>query len=158
MKLLYYSLAVYLCFAPASAASKRQATEKPAPNPCTVVSPTTGRLFDLNELSIPKPENSKLKSPRTWSWNTTGYDIGYNFTLNFCAPVLENIKDVVGVERELWKNVSAFYRHRGQYFSLGYVHCSAGTGGCAYIPMLTKSQIAEFGAGDARSQASSELH
>jgi cation-dependent mannose-6-phosphate receptor len=70
-------------------------------------------------LQIPRPDSVKSKNPRTNSWNATGYDIGYNFTLNFCGPVIEPIKDVVGIEDELVRNISAYYKHRGKYYSLG---------------------------------------
>jgi cation-dependent mannose-6-phosphate receptor len=121
MKLLYYSLALYLSVDLTAAASRRESTEKPPAKPCTITSPTTGRLFDLSGLQVPRPDSVKSKNPRTHSWNATGYDIGYNFTLNICGPVIEPIKDVVGIEEHLWKNVSAYYKHSGKFYSLGYV-------------------------------------
>ena len=50
-----------------------------------------------------------------------GYDYGVNFTMNFCAPVVEEIKDVKGVEEKMWRNVSGFYRREGKIYSIGYV-------------------------------------
>lgn len=110
MQLLYYSLALYLSLSPAAAdPAPAKASEAPKV-PCTVRSPTSGAFFDLSPLQILQPSESKLKHPREISWNTTGYDYGYNFTLNICGPVLEDIKDVEGVDKNQWRNVSAFYR------------------------------------------------
>ena len=112
MHLLYYSLALYLSLSPTSTSADpapAQSTSTPR-TPCTIRSPTSGAFFDLEPLHILSPADSKLKHPRTRSWNTTGWDYGYNFTLNFCGPVLEPIEDVVGVDKGLWGNVSAFYR------------------------------------------------
>lgn len=117
MKLLYHSLAVYLSLtAPALAASKD--TKEPD-KPCTITSPFTGSFFDLTSLQIPDPKVSTKKNPRTNSWNATGYDLGYNFTVNVCGPVLEPLEDVVGVDKHLWKNVSAYYTHHGKTYALG---------------------------------------
>lgn len=118
MQLLYYSLALYLSLASADPAPAK-ATETPH-EPCTIRSRTSGAFFDLNPLHVLPPAESKHKHPREISWNTTGYDYGYNFTMNFCGPVLENVTDVVGVEENLWRNVSAFYKDdRGKLFSIG---------------------------------------
>ncbi|CAK1355109.1 putative mannose 6-phosphate receptor-like protein [Cercospora beticola] len=117
MKLLYYSLAVYLSATPALAASS--ADSKKGDKPCTITSPTTGSFFDLTSLQIPDPATSKAKHPKEHSWNATGYDVGYNFTINFCGPVVETVEDVEGVDKELWRNVSAFYRHDDKVYSIG---------------------------------------
>jgi cation-dependent mannose-6-phosphate receptor len=90
--------------------------DKPDP-PCTVRSLNTGSFFDLNPISI-RPDN---KEKREVSWLARGYDYSVNFTINFCAPVVENLKDVVGLEREQWGNVSAFYEDSGKIYSIGYV-------------------------------------
>lgn len=55
------------------------------------------------------------------SWHARGYDYNSNFTMNFCGPVVEEIKDVVGVDEKLWQNVSAYYTVNGKVFSIGYV-------------------------------------
>lgn len=119
--LLYYSLAIYLSVlaSPAAAASSSKDSAK-EDKPCTITSPTTGSFFDLTGLQIEDPAQSKAKRPRDYSWNATGYDVGYNFTINFCGPVVEEVKDVVGVEKELWRNVSAYYKgDGGKIYSLG---------------------------------------
>lgn len=124
--LLYYSLAVYLSLHCADASPDPEpgpATPSVAPpRPCTIKSPSSGAFFDLNELHIEDPTQSKSKHPRKQSWNTTGYDYGYNFTMNFCGPVIEELDDVVGVDKALWKNVSAFYTFKDRTFSLGQLN------------------------------------
>ena len=126
MQLLYYSLALYLSLTtadphafPAPAPAPAKQTDTPR-LPCTIRSPTSGAFFDLNPLHIAPPAESKAKHPRATSWNTTGYDYGYNFTLNFCGPVIEALEKVEGVEKEEVRNVSAFYKDgEGKVWSLG---------------------------------------
>ncbi|KAF7189843.1 putative mannose 6-phosphate receptor-like protein [Pseudocercospora fuligena] len=115
--LLYYSLAIYLIVAAAASSSKD--STKPDNKPCTITSPTTGSFFDLTGLQIQDPAQSKAKHPRDYSWNATGYDVGYNFTINFCGPVVEPVEDVVGIEKNLWRNVSAYYKQGGKVYSMG---------------------------------------
>jgi cation-dependent mannose-6-phosphate receptor len=94
-------------------------TKKPA-DPCTVAS-TTGSFYDLRPLSVlPIADGKKPgKNDKIASWHARGYDYKSNFTLNVCAPVVEDVKDVVGVSRELSKNISAFYEFGGKTYSLG---------------------------------------
>lgn len=118
MNLLYYSLAVYLSLtSPVSAAAPKESRD--SDKPCTITSPTSGSFFDLTSLQIPDPKASKAKHPREHSWNATGYDLGYNFTVNVCGPVIEPVEDVVGIDKSLWQNVSAYYKHDGKTYSLG---------------------------------------
>lgn len=116
MNLLYYSLGIFLSLSSAHAASKD--ASKPDP-PCGITSPSSGNFFDLSSLQVHDPATSKSKHPRQQSWNATGYDLGYNFTVNFCAPAIEKVEDVVGVDKDLWRNVSAYYEHDGKVFSIG---------------------------------------
>lgn len=94
-------------------------------SPCVARSPTTGLYFDLNGISLSPPElkdgEKARKHARKDSWHARGHDYGANFTINFCAPVLENLKDVVGVEKARWKDVGAFYVKDEKTYSLGYV-------------------------------------
>ncbi|KAF7948384.1 uncharacterized protein EAE97_003795 [Botrytis byssoidea] len=95
--------------------------KKPKPvDPCTISS-TTGSFFDLRPLSIQAPEEGKkpAKNAKTDSWHARGYDYKGNFTLNVCAPVVEEVKDFVGVDKNHWKNVSAFYEYDGKKYSVG---------------------------------------
>ncbi|KAF7930211.1 hypothetical protein EAE99_004404 [Botrytis elliptica] len=95
--------------------------KKPKPvDPCTISS-TTGSFFDLRPLSIQAPEEGKkpAKNAKTDSWHARGYDYKGNFTLNVCAPVVEDVKDFVGVDKNHWKNVSAFYEYDGKKYSVG---------------------------------------
>lgn len=102
-------------------------SSKDAQKPCTVRSPTTGAYFDLNAISLSPPEMKEgrkvHKDDRTESWHARGHDYPANFTINICAPVIEDVKDVVGVEKSRWKNVSAFYELNGKIYSIGYAAC-----------------------------------
>jgi hypothetical protein len=96
--------------------------KKPLPTkPCTIKSPLSGAFFDINPLHVELPKDtSSSKSAPVESWHSRGYDYGANFTLNFCAPVVEELRDVEGVESSLWKNVSAFYVKDRKTYSMGY--------------------------------------
>ena len=89
--------------------------------PCTILSPSSGDFYDLNTITVqPLKDHKKAhKDDRTESWHSRGYDYGTNFTLNFCAPVIETLEDVVGVNKALWQNVSAFYKLEGKTYSIG---------------------------------------
>ncbi|KAL2360090.1 hypothetical protein RJZ56_007048 [Blastomyces dermatitidis] len=94
------------------------------PKPCTISSPTTGAYFDLNTIALSPPEIKDGKKvrhkDREESWHARGYDYPANFSLNICAPVIENLSDVVGVEDSKWANVSAFYTLDGKTYSIGH--------------------------------------
>ncbi|EFW20208.1 Cation-independent mannose-6-phosphate receptor CI-MPR [Coccidioides posadasii str. Silveira] len=91
--------------------------------PCTIYSPNTGAYFDLKTISLLPPEMKDGKKirpdDRETSWHSRGYDYGANFTINVCGPVIENLEDVVGVDKERWQNVSAFYNMDGKTYSIG---------------------------------------
>ena len=127
MNLLYHSLAFYLLLASPTSTSAAASSpkESPAPQPCTIRSATTHAFFDLNPLHIESPAERESKSTkssknaRDYSWNATGWGLDYNFTMNFCGPVVEELKGVVGVEEARWANVSAFYRVGKDVVSIG---------------------------------------
>ena len=87
---------------------------------CTITSPSNGGYYDLNTITVQAPKDHKTDD-RTESWHARGYDYGANFTLNFCAPVIESITEVVGVDEGLWGNVSAYYTKNGDIYSIGSV-------------------------------------
>ena len=121
MNLLYWSLGFFLSIS--STTHAYEPKETAVPEPCTIRSPHTGSFFDLKSLHIPDPKTIKSsKDPRDYSWNATGWDMGYNFTMNFCGGVVENLKNmggVEGVEQDLWRNVSAYYQQGGKVYSIG---------------------------------------
>ena len=88
--------------------------------PCTVGS-STGSFYDLRSLSIIPPAEDKKpgKNDKTDSWKAKGWDYKSNFTLNICAPVMEQLSDVVGIDKEHRANVSAYYEHNSETYSLG---------------------------------------
>lgn len=91
--------------------------------PCVARSPTTGLYYDLNSLTVPLPpsDEKSRKYAREESWHVKGYDYGANFTLNICGPVIEEVTDVVGVEENMWQNVSAYYQKDDKTYSIGFV-------------------------------------
>lgn len=97
------------------------ATEEKKIQPCTARSAKSGYFYDLAPLSLspPKEGEKPLKGAKTESWRSNGYDYGSNFTLNFCAPVLEQLGNVVGVKESSWRNVSAYYEREGKTYSMG---------------------------------------
>ncbi|KAM5473685.1 Cation-independent mannose-6-phosphate receptor CI-MPR [Microsporum audouinii] len=107
-----------------SSAAWGAAEEKPkAPEkPCTIHSPNTGLYFDLNAISVQLGKKDGKKSHadlRDESWHVKGHDYGANFTINICAPVVENLTDVAGVDESRWQNVSAYYEMDGKTYSIG---------------------------------------
>lgn len=96
------------------------ASDKKPPKPCTAVSPTTDRFFDLNPLRREAPEEGKKKKDADeGSWHARGHDYGANFTINFCGPVVEELDNVQDLDKDLWRNVSAFYERGGKQYALG---------------------------------------
>ncbi|KAI9891128.1 MAG: Cation-independent mannose-6-phosphate receptor CI-MPR [Vezdaea aestivalis] len=88
---------------------------------CTVHSSNSGSFFDLRPLSLlpPKDDAKPAKEQRIESWHAKGYDYPYNFTINFCAPVIEDLKKVQGIDSAHVKNVSAYYEDHGKIYSIG---------------------------------------
>lgn len=99
------------------------AADSKALKPCQVNGHGNGNFYDLNTITVqPLQDHKKAhKDDRTESWHARGYDYGVNFTMNFCAPVVEKLEDVVGVKEDLWRNVSAFYTYDKKTYSIGYV-------------------------------------
>ena len=93
------------------------------PEHCSVYSPSQGITYDLNTITVHPLENHKTahKDDRTESWHARGWDYGSNFTINFCAPVIERLDTVEGVKDDLVKNVSAFYKKGDKTYSIGFV-------------------------------------
>ena len=92
---------------------------KPALKPCTIHVPTTGAFIDLRPLQLAL-KGTKTQEATNASYVIKGHDYPANFSLNFCAPVLEELDDVDGVPERQHKNVSAFYTDkRGDTFSIG---------------------------------------
>ena len=94
---------------------------EPDLKPCTVYNPINGNFYDLNGISLHPPKDPKKvhKDERIESWHARGYDYNTNFTLNICAPVVEKLDNVVGIDEDLWKNVSAFYTVGKKTYSIG---------------------------------------
>lgn len=110
-------------FLPLLLSSTTLAADPKETKPCTVYNPSNGNTYDLNTITVqPLIDHKKAhKDDRIESWHARGYDYDTNFTMNFCAPVIETMEDVVGVEEGLWRNVSAFYTVGKKTYSVGYV-------------------------------------
>lgn len=108
-------------FAVLSGLTTAASNEKTPAVPCTIHSPNSGSFYDLRSLSLSLPDPDKKAKPgsKTDSWQARGWDYGSNFTMNICAPVVEDIKDVVGVDKAQWKNVSAYYIKGDKTYSMG---------------------------------------
>jgi cation-dependent mannose-6-phosphate receptor len=120
LSLSFQSLALGL-FAVLSGLTTAASNEKTPAIPCTIRSPNSGSFYDLRSLSLslPDPDAKAKPGAKTDSWHARGWDYGSNFTMNICAPVIEDIKDVVGVDKAEWKNVSAYYTKGDKIFSIG---------------------------------------
>ena len=97
-------------------------TKEPELKPCTAHNPSNGQFYDLNAITVHPLQNHKKahKDDRTESWKARGYDYDTNFTINFCAPVIEqDLGEVVGIKDSLVKNISAYYTMNGKTFSIG---------------------------------------
>ncbi|ELR10072.1 Cation-independent mannose-6-phosphate receptor CI-MPR [Pseudogymnoascus destructans] len=111
-------LAVLALRAPFAQAASDE--KKPDVIPCTAKSPNTNGFYDLRPLAVQLHDpKKKLGKQKTDSWQSRGHDYKGNFSINICAPVVEEIEDVVGVEEARWRNVSAFYEADGKVFSIG---------------------------------------
>ena len=112
--------AFYLLLVSALPFSFAASDSKPAPKPCTIHSPSTGAFVDLRTLQL-AAEDTKSPAATNASYHSKGYDYPSNFSLNLCGPVVEELKDVQGVPKNKWANVSAFYTDsEGDVQSLGH--------------------------------------
>ena len=73
----------------------------------------------------PKDDGAKKKNKKSKdedegsSWHAKGYDYGANFTVNFCGPVVEQLDKVVDLDKDLMRNVSAYYEQDGKTYAIG---------------------------------------
>lgn len=111
-----------LCLAGTSLAAEPDKTT--AAEACTATNPKSGSFFDLRpDIAVKAPsDGSKVQSGvPTKDYKVNGYDYGWNFTLNVCDPVVEELSNVRGdINEEQWKNISAYYQSKGDTYSLGF--------------------------------------
>ncbi|KJZ74946.1 hypothetical protein HIM_05677 [Hirsutella minnesotensis 3608] len=112
--------AVVAAAALAGAADNAPSSTTAAPA-CTATSSTgSGAFFDLRPDMAARPEKGQShKAAVTKDYRAKGYDYGKNFTLNVCGAVVDPVTDVVGIDRNLWANVSAYYMSHGSIYSIG---------------------------------------
>lgn len=123
-------VATLLIASAGASASPRQDGEKASTTskatavatPCVATS-TSGAFYDLrDDIASPMKEGEKErahKGPIEDYTYAKPHDWPYNFTMNICAPAVKTVKDVVGVEKAQWKNISAYYEAGGKTYSLG---------------------------------------
>ncbi|GJN69232.1 hypothetical protein PCL_02310 [Purpureocillium lilacinum] len=148
-----------------ASAAEEPSTTTHAPA-CTATSSSgSGAFFDLRPDMAVHPDKSKShKSSVTKDYHAKGYDYGKNFTLNICGPVVDPVTDVIGLKKEQWANVSAYYMSYGNIYSIGSSSMeltSRGsklflqyTGGSPCTPKSRKESraAAKSGAGSAKTQ------
>ena len=100
-----------------------------------------GGYYDLNKITVPPLQNHKKvhKDDREESWHARGYDYGTNFTINFCAPVIESLKDVEGIKESNVQNISAFYKLGSKTYSIGFVPTLLTTQVTSQKPTMTQT-------------------
>lgn len=88
---------------------------------CTATSSTgSGAFFDLRpDLAVLPNSKGSSKYGVTKDYFSKGYDYGKNFTMNICGSVVHPVSDVVGLSAGIWANVSAYYIHHGEVYSIG---------------------------------------
>ncbi|KAF2471414.1 mannose 6-phosphate receptor domain-containing protein [Lindgomyces ingoldianus] len=120
MKLTFWSALVFLLSTADFSAAASSSKDKKPLKPCTARSPTTDRFFDLNPLHRTGAEKGKKsKEEEEGSWHAKGYDYGANFTINFCGAVVEELDNVKELDKDMWKNVSAFYKKGDRQYAIG---------------------------------------
>ena len=118
---LAFSSSIAFAVADSSSDQDGHKKEPAAVKPCTIRSPSSGHFFDLSPITVrlPSEKDKKKAEDRSESWHARGYDYGTNFTMNFCAPVVEELGEIEGVDKALWKNVSAYYTDGRRTYSIG---------------------------------------
>lgn len=100
-------------------------TTAPVPA-CTALSSTSnGAYFDLRPDIAHKAEGKSTRAIHK-DYHARGYDYNRNFTLNICEPVVAPVKDVHGLKKSQWANVSAYYTYDDKVYSIGYGKAIAG--------------------------------
>ncbi|KAL2147615.1 hypothetical protein VTI28DRAFT_8069 [Corynascus sepedonium] len=117
---LLVSLAALARVSSAEEATQTSTESTPVHTPCVATS-LTGAFFDLRpDVAVAVADGEKpQRGVPTEDYIARGWDYGYNFTLNICEPVVKGVEDVVGVDENLWRNVSAYYEADGKIYSLG---------------------------------------
>lgn len=101
---------------------KKSSSTSQAPPACTATAGSGGSFFDLRPDTAHKPDSAKgAKSGVTKDYHARGFDYGKNFTLNVCGAVVDAVTDVVGVNKQTWANVSAYYTSDDKTYSIGFV-------------------------------------
>ncbi|KAL2022536.1 hypothetical protein VTK56DRAFT_5143 [Thermocarpiscus australiensis] len=119
-RVLLFAIAALAGVSSAEEPAKTTVSATPVMTPCVATS-TNGAFFDLRpDIAVFVAEGGKPpKGAPTEDYLARGWDYGSNFTLNICSAVVKQVEDVVGVDKKLWRNVSAYYEASGKVYSLG---------------------------------------
>ncbi|PNY25625.1 Mannose-6-phosphate receptor, binding protein [Tolypocladium capitatum] len=90
---------------------------------CTATSSSgSGAFFDLRpDMAVHPDKGTSHKAGVTKDYHSKGYDYGKNFTMNICGSVVDPVSNVVGLDKNAWANVSAYYMSHGNIYSIGSV-------------------------------------
>ncbi|ODA76910.1 hypothetical protein RJ55_07426 [Drechmeria coniospora] len=112
--MMHFPIAALLLAAAIVGAAEEVSTNTQVPS-CTATSSTgSGAFFDL------RPDMAaKGKTGLASDYSSKGKDYGKNFTLNICGAVVKPVKDVIGLDKDRWANVSAYYVSHGNIYSIG---------------------------------------
>ena len=100
-------------------------------------SSSSSNSINHQQLAAPPSSQPLGGSQPTVDYRARGWDYGMNFTLNICGAVVEPVRDVVGVDEKLWRNVSAYYTTAdGQTISIGWVDFFG-----IFFPLLSRSRL-----------------
>ncbi|POR33896.1 Mannose-6-phosphate receptor, binding protein [Tolypocladium paradoxum] len=108
-----------------AAAAVAGAADDPSPTThapaCTATSSSgSGAFFDLRPDMAVRPDKGKShKAGVAKDYHSKGYDYGKNFTMNICGSVVDPVSSVVGLDKSVWANVSAYYMSHGNVYSIG---------------------------------------
>lgn len=128
-------LVLLLAAAIARAADSTTSSTTSSAPACTAASKSgTGAFYDLRpDIAVKAEDGKSTKGSITTDYHARGWDYGRNFTLNICAPVIDAVEDVVGLNKVESKNVSAYYTYKNEIYSIGFVFDPF----TAYVPFLS---------------------
>ena len=143
--LVLVALAATAAAAVADKASASSTTTAAAEATACVAHSASGAFFDLRPDTAVVVEKDGPKTPKTpknvptMDYTARGYEMGFNFTLNICGPVVKPVDEVVGLKKSEYRNVSAYYEQGGKVYSIGYGYLRRECEGCTAVLTLDET-------------------